>query len=134
MSEQTYRLLNVGEVTQKGDEYWHKCWFIVGNTGNEVIEHSSPIRRPLWIPIAERKPEYPCIVLWRDGSVLYSPRAPTYPVAPTHWQPFIAPEPVKSEDEKGVEAWLDANPHAVPSAFTKLVWQAALAWERSRAK
>src|SRR5688572_24030392 len=107
MNEQ-YRLLNVGEQTQVGDEYydygeWHRASDCVYTLGAKHAPHRRPIAPPEWIPIKDRAPEFPCVLggytdggQWTTCTCLHGPPGRSW----THSCPIPPPPaPAQSEDD-----------------------------------
>jgi hypothetical protein len=115
MSTQQYRLLNVGELMQSGDEW------LTFNTWRPVCVPyryvcSSVVRRPLaptgWIAIKDRKPEFPCLLgIWSDSGHWQQSLTSGW-VELRNWAYWAKPPPPPPQPDPVEQAWEKANTEA----------------------
>jgi hypothetical protein len=108
MSTQQYRLLNVGELMQSGDEW------LTFNTWRPVCVPyryvcSSVVRRPLaptgWIAIKDRKPEFPCLLGTWANNGQWQHGLTSGHVFLGDWTYWASPPPPPPQPDPAEQAW-----------------------------
>jgi hypothetical protein len=110
MSTQQYRLLNVGEPIQEGDEFFSEdgSWLQTKcPPGTPIIK--GIYRRPLaptgWIAIKDRKPEFPCLLGTWANNGQWQHGLTSGHVFLGDWTYWASPPPPPPQPDPAEQAW-----------------------------